>query len=195
MNLKIETRERFSKAVFVVFLIFLVWSLLQFLAPLSIPSDSLKDLTGLSLISDNYEDTENIPIPFNFVYSAGDRLCHQKAERSFFINGNQMPFCSRCTAIWIGLVIGLLVMIFYKIDFDEKILFLLLIGIAPLGIDGFGQLFGLWESLNLIRLLTGLFTGVVCGIAFGVIIDEFKDMYINRARKSVSYTHLTLPTN
>jgi len=179
-----ETRERFSKAVFVVFLIFLVWSLLQFLAPLSIPSDSLKDLTGLSLISDNYEDIENIPIPFNFVYSAGDRLCHQKAERSFFINGNQMPFCARCTAIWAGIVIGLALMIFYKIKLDEKIVILIIIGIIPIGLDGIIQLAGFWESNNLIRLITGSITGFVVGIAIAIILNELNEIIEFRKKEN-----------
>jgi len=175
-----EIREKFSKLVLIVFLIFFAWAILQFLAPLSIPANSITNLTGISLVSDNNEEIGKIPFPFDFVYRCGDRLCHQKAERSFFINGNQMPFCARCTAIWIGLAIGLGLMIFYKMKFDEKILILLLIGISPLAIDGFGQLIGLWESSNWTRLLSGLLTGAVCGIALSVIIDEFKDMYDNR---------------
>ncbi|MEN9935418.1 MAG: hypothetical protein RLZZ387_1997 [Chloroflexota bacterium] len=32
-------------------------------------------------------------------------LCHQKAERSFFVCGHQMAFCHRCTAMYGGLVV------------------------------------------------------------------------------------------
>ena len=49
-----------------------------------------------------------------------------------------MPFCSRCTAIWLGLAIGLGFMIFYRIKLDEKFFFILIIGIVPLVIDGIG---------------------------------------------------------
>ena len=114
----------------------------------------------------------NIPSPFNVVYDFGDRLCHQKAERSFFLNGNQMPFCSRCTAIWLGLAVGLGFMVFFKIDLNERFIFLILIGIVPIGIDGLGQLFNFWESTNIIRLITGLLAGIVCGISIALIIDE-----------------------
>ena len=175
-----ERRGKFSKIIFVFFVIFLIWALLQFLAPMVLPENSVTDLSGLVAVEDNENTIENIGFPWNFIYSAGDRLCHEKSERSLFINGNQMPFCSRCTAIWIGIAIGLFLMIFYKIEFDEKILLILLIGITPLAIDGFGQLFGLWESTNYIRVLTGLLTGFVTGLAFGVIIDEFKGMYETR---------------
>jgi len=171
-----ETRERFSKIILIIFIFFSVFNVLQFLAPLMLPTGSIKDLTGHSLISDNDQKIKNNS-PLNFMYGIGDRLCHQKSERSYFINGNQMPFCARCTAIWIGIMIGLGIMIFYKIEFDEKILILLLVGIAPLAIDGIGQLANMWESTNLIRSITGLLTGYVTGIALGVIIDELRDIY------------------
>ena len=117
-------------------------------------------------------------LPWNFVYSAGDRLCHQKAERAFFINDNQMPFCSRCTAIWLGLVIGLGFMVFYTIQLNEKFLFAIILSVIPIGVDGVGQLFGFWESTNIIRVITGLLIGVVCGVALGVIVDEIKTIHI-----------------
>ena len=123
----------------------------------------------------NKEIIDNMPSPWNSVYSIGDRLCHEKAERSFFINGNQMPFCSRCTAIWLGLAIGLGFMVFYKINLDEKFVFVLIVGVVPIGIDGVGQLFGLWESTNLTRVITGIIVGIVCGFSIGVIIDEIKE--------------------
>ena len=94
-----------------------------------------------------------------------------------------MPFCSRCTAIWLGLAIGLGFMVFYKIQLDEKFLFAILIGIIPIGLDGVGQLFGLWESTNLIRAITGLSVGIICGVAIGLIVDEIKTIHIFKNNK------------
>ena len=122
--------------------------------------------------------------PINLVYSSGDALCHQKAERSLFINGNQMPFCARCTAIWIGLAIGLCFMVFFQIELDNKFFYLILIGLIPIGIDGLGQLFGFWESNNIIRIITGLLIGVICGLAIGIIIDEIKDIHLSKKIKN-----------
>ncbi len=85
-----------------------------------------------------------------------------------------MPFCSRCTAIWLGLAIGLGVMVFYRIQLTEKFLFVVIAGLAPIGIDGIGQLFGFWESTNIMRVVTGLIIGSICGISIGIIIDEIK---------------------
>ena len=54
---------------------------------------------------------------------------------------------------------------------------MIVLGILPLGVDGVGQLVGLWESINSVRLVTGVLTGFVCGIAIGIIIDEFRDIF------------------
>jgi uncharacterized membrane protein len=176
-----EGREKSSRLIIIIFFIsFLIWTLLQFFAPMLLQHNSINDLSGNVGVSNNNKLIDEMSSPWNFIYSCGDRLCHQKAERSFFINGNQMPFCSRCTAIWLGLAIGLGFIVFYKIKLDEKFLFLIIIGIIPIGIDGVGQFFGLWESTNIIRLLTGLLIGIVCGIAIALIIYEIKDLYNTR---------------
>lgn len=177
MNLKMEKRERLSKILIVFFLVFFLWALIQFLSPLALSEDSVKDLSGSAAISDNALVIDEMGFPMNLVYSCGDILCHQKAERAFFINGNQMPFCVRCTGIWVGLAIGLGFMIFYTTELNERIFFLILITIIPLGVDGVGQLIGLWDSINLIRLFTGLLAGFGCGIAIGLIVDEFREIF------------------
>jgi uncharacterized membrane protein len=167
-----QKREKVSKILLVFFAIFFIISLLHFLSPLALPRNSVKDLSGLTGISDNEIKIKEMSFPWNFLYIIGDRLCHQKAERSFFLNGNQMPFCSRCTAIWIGIAIGLGFMILYKLPLNEKFLILIILGIIPIGIDGIGQLLGFWESTNFMRVITGSLVGIVCGLAIGLIIDE-----------------------
>ena len=168
----------FRSIIFVFFIFFSLWILLQFLAPLVLPKGSVSDLSGLVAVSDNEDAINNMDFPWNFVYSAGDRLCHQKAERSFFINENEMPFCSRCTAIWLGIAIGLGFMVLYTIELNEKFLFAIIISLVPIGVDGIGQLFGFWESTNIIRVTTGILIGVACGVALGVIVDEIKTIHV-----------------
>ena len=182
-----EKREGFSRIIILIFFIpFFIWILLQFIAPFALPYGSTHDLSGYVGVADNEKVIDDFPSPWNAVYSIGDRLCHQKAERSFFFNGNQMPFCSRCTAIWLGLTIGLGIMVFFKIILDKKFLFLIIISLVPIGIDGVGQLFNLWESNNLIRLITGILIGIVCGIAIGIIIDELREMIKFEKKRKVN---------
>ncbi|KAA0007787.1 MAG: DUF2085 domain-containing protein, partial [Thermoplasmata archaeon] len=47
-------------------------------------------------------------------------------------------------------------MVFRKIRLNGRFVFGMLFGLVPIAVDGLGQLFGLWESTNLIRVLTGL---------------------------------------
>ena len=172
-----ERREKcFSKLILLFFLLAFIWVFLQFFAPLALPENSVRDLSGLVALSDNDYVTQEMAFPWNAIYSCGDRLCHQQTDRSFFINGNQMPFCSRCTAIWLGIALGLGLMVFYRIDVDERFIGAILLGLVPIGIDGGGQLLGLWVSNNSIRVLTGLLAGGVCGLTIGIIIDEIKTL-------------------
>jgi uncharacterized membrane protein len=176
-----ERREKnFKNPIIIVFIIFLVWISFQFLTPLVLPQNSIQDLSGYVAISDNDTLINRMDFPWNLFYSIGDRLCHQRAERSFFINDNQLPFCSRCTAIWLGLTIGLAFILFYRIRLSEKFLLILIIGITPMALDGIGQLFNFWESTNLTRVITGLIVGIVCGVSIGLIIDEIKDIINNK---------------
>jgi uncharacterized membrane protein len=161
-----------KKITFIFFLFFLIWIIIQFISPLIMPNNTINHLSGQTGLQNNKDVIDEMPFPINFVYSFGDYFCHQKSDRSLSINENQMPFCTRCTAIWLGIAFGLGFMVFYVISLSNKFLFVIIIGILPLGIDGIGQLFGFWESTNIIRFLTGLTTGVICALAIGVIIDE-----------------------
>jgi uncharacterized membrane protein len=176
-------KNRLKNIIFLVFLFFLVWVLLQFLAPLALPTSSVSDLSGVVAFSDNDNVIQNMSFPWNVIYKSGDRLCHQKADRSLFLNGNEMPFCSRCTAIWIGLAVGLGFMVLYVIELNEKFLVAIILSLIPIGVDGIGQLFGFWESINFIRFITGLLAGIVCGVAIGVIIDEVKTIRVSKDSK------------
>ncbi len=44
--------------------------------------------------------------PAGAVYLLGDFLCHQEWDRSFILNGSQLPFCIRDVGILAGLPVG-----------------------------------------------------------------------------------------
>jgi len=149
-----------------------------------IPAGCVTGLSGVVGYSDNEVTFRELSFPWNAVYSIGDRLCHQKAERSLFLNGNQMPFCARCTAIFVGLAVGLGFMVFYTIDLDERFFVAIILSLLPIGIDGVGQFFGFWESTNAVRILTGLPAGIICGVALGVIADELRSVPLFKKTKA-----------
>ena len=127
---------------------------------------------------------------YAFVYGFGDFNCHQKHERSWTINGNQMPVCVRDVGIFLGLTIGALAFSrrglnrwtlrdtfltllpdewmesIYRVD--RRMMAMLAIGLGmslPLILDGGIQFLTSYESVNPIRLATG--------IPFGFVISWF----------------------
>jgi uncharacterized membrane protein len=40
------------------------------------------------------------------VYAAGSRVCHQRPDRCFPIDGRPMPVCARCTGLYIGAAVA-----------------------------------------------------------------------------------------
>jgi len=126
-----------------------------------------------------------------FVYGFGDLNCHQKHERSWVINGNQMPICTRDIGIFAGIFVGGL--IFRKRGLnrwtvrdsiisvlpDEKVeqfyfndrRFLLAFGgiallLLPTALDGGIQAISGYESTNFKRLITGFPMGIGVGLLF-----------------------------
>ena len=97
-------------------------------------------------------------------------LCHRIPERSFFINGHQFPVCARCTGFYTGLVVYLVYNFFYTHPYDWNMLFISMILMVPVAIDGFTQYFGPRESTNTLRFATGFIGGVGLIIFLKIII-------------------------
>ncbi len=166
----------FRPSVFFASAVFLVWFLLIVVSPNAVPAGSCQDLSGTVGVSDNADVFSGFPQPWGLVYSVGDRLCHQRADRSFFLGGNELPFCARCTGVWLGLFLGLVVMAFVAVPLDSRLAWVFVVGLLPLMVDGGGQLLGLWESTNVVRLVTGVLAGVVGGLGIGILVTEFADV-------------------
>lgn len=139
------------------------------IAPLTLPPNSVQDLTGKVGTIENEEITKDMNPYAKHYYQAGDFNCHTIKERSFFINGNQMPFCVRDVAIFFGLAIGLGLVLFMRIPLKW---WWIIGGLIPIGLDGGLQLITSYESNNLFRLLTGGLAGLVTAFALGWVIYD-----------------------
>lgn len=82
-------------------------------------------------------------------------FCHRIPNRSFNICGIQMPLCSRCMGIIIGVIFAFPIL-FTTLHLPTIICFL---GVIPLIVDGLIQNFLLIESTNKRRFITGLLAG------------------------------------
>lgn len=94
-------------------------------------------------------------------------LCHQSPDRCLKINDKPMPICARCTGFYSGILIGAIFNFFNRAIVDLQwwmILLIVAVGLAPMAMDGFTQLWGWRESSNSLRLITGFIAGFTCGI-------------------------------
>ena len=139
---------------------------------------------------------------FGFVYAFGDINCHQKHDRSWTINENQMPVCVRDIGIFLGFFMGSLFFrlrgynrwtvrdTFLSVFDDESIksvylndgrmrlmMLFLALGIVPMAIDGFTQLLTVYESTNIIRLITGFMAGFVIGWFVGSALSSRPELF------------------
>lgn len=106
----------------------------------------------------------------------GYAVCHRITERSFVINGRQFPLCARCTGMYLGVALTVIVIFLSGrlrwSDLPPLPILLVLIGfIGLMGIDGinsYSHFFPtaphLYEPRNWLRLLTGMGTGLAMGV-------------------------------
>ncbi|MBV8519097.1 MAG: DUF2085 domain-containing protein [Acidobacteria bacterium] len=90
-------------------------------------------------------------------------LCHGIPRRCFELFGAPMPICARCTGIYIGMLGGMCAFLLLPAVRERFARIAAFAAVTPLAIDGLTQLAGLRESVNPLRLATGL----VAGLAFG----------------------------
>ncbi len=145
-----------------------IWLALVITAPFTIPYHSVDNLSGKVSQIDNWKEIDKMNPFAASIYLLGDTLCTEISDHSFYLNGNQMPFCARCTSIFAGLVLGLLI----AVIFDPKVN-RLLIGLAllPIAFDGGLQLMTSYQSTNLLRVATGLLAGVAISLYFSCIAN------------------------
>lgn len=96
-------------------------------------------------------------------------ICHRKPERSFFIKGHQFPVCSRCTGFYISLIIYFIYAYYNFVNYNLQLLIFAFLLLLPAFIDGITQFYGIQESNNLRRLITGLLGGLGLGIIFKAV--------------------------
>ena len=168
-----------------------------FIAPLISEPDTITDLSGRANAFDFHKENDqnftwtDLDFYSATIYAFGDLNCHQKHERSWSINGNQMPVCVRDVGIFAGLALGGFIYsrkgvnrwtlrdTFLSVLPDQYMTnvyiknrrTLMFIGIValcvlPLAIDGFTQLLTDRESTAFLRLTTGIPFGFVLGLFF-----------------------------
>jgi len=102
----------------------------------------------------------------------GYAICHQIPERSFFLDGRQLPLCARCTGTFLGVMLGVGALILYRRQRASRlppvpVLGLMILFTALWGFDGLNSYLTffpgaphLYEPRNWLRMTTGMLNGV-----------------------------------
>lgn len=128
----------------------------------------------------------------------GGGLCHQRVDRTFNIDILYMPVCSRDTGIYLGIFISLITIILLerriKGEFPSLKIVLTTVGVfLIMGLDVVLSFLGIIESNNIIRLITGFFTGwflllLLLPLANNVMFKRFmRTDYLDRPAKFLTW--------
>lgn len=231
----LENRNRERKVGYWVGGISAFFVISFFLVPYYLPTDSVPELSGRANSIDyfsesswgNVQTEERAGMGHNqsehglfswsdldpyaaFIYGFGDLNCHNKAERSWEINGNQMPVCVRDVGIFLGLAIGGFIFsrrglnrwtlrdsflslfpdrmmdgIYRKNRRTIVLLAIAAIAVIPMALDGFTQLLlNSYESTATMRLITGTPFGIFIG-AFLASSLSARPAFFNREPSQV----------
>ena len=129
----------------------------------------------------------NIYLPFSY-------LCHQIPARSFYFAEHPLAVCSRCTGIYGGFLLGVIV---YPIVRSlrnvqtpaRKWLFL---AAVPLAVDFSLEFFGIWHNTHSSRFFTGALLGSV--VVF-YVLPGFIELSLRQRASSTSKTTRNVLTN
>lgn len=108
-------------------------------------------------------------------------LCHQIADRSFWIGGQPMAVCSRCLGIYGGLAFGWMLLPLaglWKVDsYRSRWLTKILFAMAVINlIDIVGNYASFWENTLTLRLILGGLLGLSAAVLFsGVFFNRKKE--------------------
>ena len=115
-----------------------------------------------------------------FAYAVGSVICHQLPERSFFMDGRQLPVCARCTGLYVSGVVGLLGWVAVKsargwrqIPVPPRgALAVVAAAAIPTAISYLTGVTGIWDGSNLTRALLAVPLGVAAGAVAAAVATK-----------------------
>jgi uncharacterized membrane protein len=103
---------------------------------------------------------DEVTFLYNNIFELLRTICHQKPERSFFLGDTQFILCSRCSDIYISIIIICLIFSFGNIRYSYLFLFLILAIALLMNNITYINIF----DTNLIRFTLGAMIGIPSGL-------------------------------
>ena len=113
-------------------------------------------------------------------FAIGGLICHQKPERSFFIDGQQLPVCARCTGLYLSAAAGLVGWLGLKaakrwcvIRVEPPLAIrVLLLAAVPTAMSLASGALGVWDGSNLTRALIAIPLGATAGAIVAAVATK-----------------------
>jgi uncharacterized membrane protein len=110
-----------------------------------------------SIVGAPFAQSHGHPAFASAIYKTFSFVCHQIPERSFHLAGHKFGVCSRCTGLYAGFAVAVLV---YPLTrslqrTDTPRIRWLILATLPLVIDFALGYFSIWENTHLSRFVTG----------------------------------------
>jgi uncharacterized membrane protein len=115
-----------------------------------------------------------------FIFAVGSVICHQRPERSFFVDGHQFPVCARCTGLYLSAVVGLLGWVAFKfasrwrpLAFDPRLAIrVIAIAALPTAVSFATGVIGVWDGSNITRALLAIPLGASAGAIVAAVATK-----------------------
>ena len=115
-----------------------------------------------------------------FIFAVGSVICHQRPERSFFVDGHQLPVCARCTGLYVSAFVGLLGWVVFKTTsrwrparFDPRVAIrVITIAAIPTAISLATGITGLWDGSNMTRAILAVPLGASAGAIVAAVATK-----------------------
>lgn len=104
----------------------------------------------------------------------GAVICHQRPERSFVLDGRQMPVCARCTGLYAGAAFAVpLALLAASAIATSRARAIALVASLPTGITWSLEFFGVAHFSNAIRFVAALPLGAAAAwLVLGVLSED-----------------------
>jgi uncharacterized membrane protein len=115
-----------------------------------------------------------------FIFAVGSVICHQRPERSFFLDGHQFPVCARCTGLYLSAAAGLMAWVIIKIasrwrrrSFDPRLAVrVIAIAAIPTAVSAATAIAGVWDGSNVTRALLAMPLGASAGAIVAAVATK-----------------------
>lgn len=115
-----------------------------------------------------------------FLYAAGSVVCHQLPDRSFFIDGRQLPVCARCTGLYLGGLAGFVTWCAWKIargwrpigTSPRNALRLVILTGLPTALSIALAIAGVWDGTNITRAALAFPLGISAGAVVAAVFTK-----------------------